>query len=130
MVLTGPAPIGSAPLCLTELPLPEPGPGEVQVAVEVCGVCRTDLHVVEGDLPVRRPGIIPGHEVVGRVTRLGEGATRFAIGDRVGSAWLHASCGRCEYCRQPCAAVSAGRRARPLRRLLTGPPPALRRRCP
>jgi len=101
MVLTGgPAPIGSAPLRLTELPVPEPGPGEVRVAVEVCGVCRTDLHVVEGDLPVRRPGIIPGHEVVGRVTRLGEGATRFAIGQRVGVAWLHASCGRCVYCRR------------------------------
>lgn len=100
MVLTGPAPIGSAPLCLTELPTPEPGPGEVQVAVEVCGVCRTDLHVVEGDLPVRRPGIIPGHEVVGRVTRRGQGATRFTVGQRVGVAWLHASCGRCGYCRQ------------------------------
>jgi propanol-preferring alcohol dehydrogenase len=98
MVLEAPAPIASAPLYLTELPTPEPGPGEVQVEVEVCGVCRTDLHVVEGDLPVRRPRIIPGHEVVGRVTRLGPGARRFAPGQRVGVAWLHSSCGRCEYC--------------------------------
>lgn len=100
MVLSGPAPIAMAPLRLTELPTPEPGPGEVQVEVEVCGVCRTDLHVVEGDLPVRRPGIIPGHEVVGRVSRLGAGAHRFSIGQRVGIAWLHASCGRCDYCRR------------------------------
>jgi propanol-preferring alcohol dehydrogenase len=99
MVLSGPAPIGTAPLRLTELPAPEAGPGEVQIEVEVCGICRTDLHVVEGDLPVCRPGIIPGHEVVGRVSRRGPGARRFAIGDRVGVAWLHASCGRCDYCR-------------------------------
>jgi len=100
MVLQAPAPIASAPLYLTELPTPEPGPGEVQVEVEVCGVCRTDLHVVEGDLPVRRPQIIPGHEVVGRVSRLGPGARRFAIGQRVGIAWLHSSCGHCEYCQR------------------------------
>jgi len=66
MVLGAPAPVATAPLRLTELPMPEPGPGEVQVEVELCGVCRTDLHVVEGDLPVRRPRIIPGHEVVRR----------------------------------------------------------------
>ncbi len=100
MVLGGPAPIATAPLRLTELPAPEPGPGEVQVEVEVCGVCRTDLHVVEGDLPVRRPQIIPGHEVVGRVSRLGAGARRFGIGQRVGVAWLHSSCGHCTYCQR------------------------------
>jgi propanol-preferring alcohol dehydrogenase len=82
------------------MPRPSPGPGEVQVEVEVCGVCRTDLHVVEGDLPERRPRIIPGHEVVGRVTRLGAGASRFSPGQRVGIAWLHAACGRCDYCRR------------------------------
>jgi len=80
--------------------MPEPGPGEVQVEVELCGVCRTDLHVVEGDLPVRRPRIIPGHEVVGRVSRLGAGARRFTLGQRVGIAWLHSSCGHCDYCRR------------------------------
>ena len=100
MVLTGPAPIVTAPLHLTELPVPEPGPGEVLVEVEVCGVCRTDLHVVEGDLPERRAQVIPGHEVVGRVTRLGAGAHRFAPGQRVGIAWLHSACGVCAYCRR------------------------------
>lgn len=100
MVLRSPAPIATAPLQLTTVPRPDPGPGEVQVEVEVCGVCRTDLHVVEGDLPERRPGIIPGHEVVGRVTRLGAGASRFSPGQRVGIAWLHAACGHCEYCRR------------------------------
>jgi propanol-preferring alcohol dehydrogenase len=100
MVLGSPGPASSAPLRLAELPPPEPGPGEVQVAVELCGVCRTDLHVVEGDLPVRRPGIVPGHEVVGHVSRLGPGARRFAPGQRVGIAWLHAACGRCTYCRR------------------------------
>ena len=100
MVLSSPAPIATAPLRMTELPTPEPGPGEVQVDVEVCGVCRTDLHVVEGDLPVRRPQIIPGHEIVGRVGRLGPGAHRFALGQRVGVAWLHASCGHCAYCQR------------------------------
>jgi propanol-preferring alcohol dehydrogenase len=100
MVLTSPAPIETAPLRMTELPTPEPGPGEVRVEVEVCGVCRTDLHVVEGDLPVRRPQIIPGHEVVGRVTRLGAGARRFSLGQRVGIAWLHSSCGHCAYCQR------------------------------
>jgi len=100
MVLSNPAPIASAPLMLTEIPRPLPGPGEVQVEVEVCGVCRTDLHVVEGDLKVQRPGIIPGHEVVGRVSSLGPGAERFSLGQRVGIAWLHAACGRCTYCRR------------------------------
>jgi propanol-preferring alcohol dehydrogenase len=98
MVLRSPAPIATAPLHLTEMPRPEPGPGEVQVEVEVFGVCRTDLHVVEGDLKEQRPGIIPGHEVVGRVSRLGPGANRFSPGQRVGIAWLHAACGRCHYC--------------------------------
>jgi propanol-preferring alcohol dehydrogenase len=100
MVLSSPAPIASAPLRLTEIPRPVPGPGEVQVEVEVCGVCRTDLHVVEGDLKVQRPGIIPGHEVVGRVSGLGPGAGRFSLGQRVGVAWLHAACGQCAYCRR------------------------------
>lgn len=98
MVLTGPGPIDAAPLQLRDLPIPEPGPGEVRVRVEVCGVCRTDLHVVEGELPPQRERIIPGHEVVGRVERSGPGTGRFREGDRVGVAWLHASCGECAYC--------------------------------
>ena len=67
--------------------------------VAACGVCRTDLHLAEGDLPPRRPGTVPGHEVVGVVEALGEGATRFAVGDRIGIAWLRSTCGRCRWCR-------------------------------
>jgi propanol-preferring alcohol dehydrogenase len=79
---------------------PEPGPGEVRVAVTTCGVCRTDLHLAEGDLPPRAPGVTPGHEAVGRVDAVGEGAARFSVGDRVGIAWLRATCGRCRFCRR------------------------------
>jgi propanol-preferring alcohol dehydrogenase len=67
--------------------------------VSVCGVCRTDLHLAEGDLPPRRPGVVPGHEVVGRVDALGPGSTRFQVGDRLGVAWLRGTCGRCRFCR-------------------------------
>lgn len=98
MILTAPGPIDTAPLRLVELPTPQPGPGEVLLRVEVCGVCRTDLHVVEGDLAPRKQPVIPGHEVVGRIEARGPGAERFQLGDRVGAAWLHASCGRCPYC--------------------------------
>lgn len=98
MLLTRPGPVESAPLQLVQLPVPQPGPREIQVRVEVCGVCRTDLHVVEGDLPAQREAIIPGHEIVGRVEQLGTGADRFEVGARVGIAWLHASCGKCRYC--------------------------------
>ncbi len=99
LVLTQPAPIAAAPLRLADRPVPEPGAGELLVAVEACGVCRTDLHVVEGDLPPQRAAVVPGHEVVGRVMRLGPGAAGFAPGDRVGIAWLNASCGTCRFCR-------------------------------
>jgi propanol-preferring alcohol dehydrogenase len=78
---------------------PEPGPGQVRLQVSVCGVCRTDLHLAEGDLPPRRPGVVPGHEVVGRVDALGPGSTRFQVGDRLGVAWLRGTCGRCRFCR-------------------------------
>lgn len=81
-------------------PVPEPGPGELLVRVRACGVCRTDLHVVAGDLPVHRPGVVPGHEVVGEVTEAGTGVTGFATGDRVGIAWLRSTCGACRYCRR------------------------------
>ncbi len=95
-----PAPIDDGPLELVERPSPEPGPGQVRLRVALCGVCRTDLHVVEGDLPVHRPHVTPGHEVVGRVDSLGPGAARFAVGDRVGVAWLATTCGRCRFCRR------------------------------
>jgi propanol-preferring alcohol dehydrogenase len=80
--------------------VPSPAPGEILVRVEACGVCRTDLHVAEGDLAPRRAELVPGHEIVGRVAARGEGAGRFAEGARVGVAWLHASCGRCRFCRR------------------------------
>ena len=82
-----------------EMPVPEPGPGELQVAVDACGVCRTDLHVTAGELPVHRPSVVPGHEVVGHVTALGDGVTGFAAGDRAGVAWLRSTCGECRFCR-------------------------------
>jgi propanol-preferring alcohol dehydrogenase len=78
---------------------PVPGPGEVRVRALACGVCRTDLHLAEGDLPLHLAGVVPGHEVVGAVDALGAGASRFAIGDRVGIAWLRHTCGHCRFCR-------------------------------
>ena len=93
-----PRPAEERPLELGEEPRPEPGPGEIRVRVEVCGVCRTDLHVVEGDLAPQRASVIPGHEVVGRVDALGAGVRAPREGDRVGIAWLHRSCGRCRFC--------------------------------
>jgi propanol-preferring alcohol dehydrogenase len=96
--LAAPAPIERSPLRLEERACPEPGPGEILVRVAACGVCRTDLHVVEGDLPLQRAPIVPGHQVVGRVERAGAGAHRFALGARVGIAWLGRTCGTCPYC--------------------------------
>jgi alcohol dehydrogenase, propanol-preferring len=98
MVLHAPAAAASHPLQLEERETPEPGENEVLVRVEVCGVCRTDLHVVEGDLPPKRSSVVPGHEVVGKVVRLGVGVRTLAEGERVGIPWLHRTCGRCEYC--------------------------------
>jgi alcohol dehydrogenase, propanol-preferring len=99
-VVREPRAIEDHPLELTDLPDPVPGAGEIRLAVRTCGVCRTDLHVAEGDLPVRRSPVVPGHEVVGVVDRLGEGATRFTLGDRIGIAWLRSTCGRCRPCRR------------------------------
>ncbi|MGA8574987.1 MAG: zinc-dependent alcohol dehydrogenase family protein [Candidatus Cybelea sp.] len=98
IVLEQPAPIESNPLRLVERARPEPGEGEIRVRIATCGVCRTDLHVTEGDLPPKHASIVPGHEVVGTVEALGTGARRFARGDRVGIAWLRETCGRCRYC--------------------------------
>jgi propanol-preferring alcohol dehydrogenase len=95
-----PGPMATGPLASGERADPSPGPGEVLVRVTACGVCRTDLHLAEGDLPVHRPRTVPGHEVVGRVEALGDGASRFAVGDRVGIAWLRHTCGACRYCRR------------------------------
>jgi alcohol dehydrogenase, propanol-preferring len=99
-VVASPAPVDAGPLRWQERDLPEPGPGQVRVRVVCCGVCRTDLHLAEGDLPPRRPAVTPGHEVVGLVDALGEGASRFAVGERIGVAWLGATDGGCRFCRR------------------------------
>jgi propanol-preferring alcohol dehydrogenase len=94
----GPADGRRHPLVRVERPVPEPGPGEVRVRVRACGVCRTDLHLTEGDLEPRRPQVTPGHEVVGIVDRLGPGSTRWHEGDRIGVPWLAHTCGTCNFC--------------------------------
>ena len=93
------APVGEDPLELVELRDPEPGAGEVRVRIRVCAICRTDLHVIEGDLRRERLPIVPGHQAVGVVDRLGEGCTRLRVGQRVGIAWLRETCGACAHCR-------------------------------
>jgi propanol-preferring alcohol dehydrogenase len=95
MVLTSPG----QPLQWRDLPQPHPGPGEVLLKVNACGVCRTDLHVVDGDLTRPALPLVPGHQIVGVVSERGEGAVQFAVGDRVGVPWLGGSCGACRYCR-------------------------------
>ena len=94
MVLSRPG----LPLEAREVPLPAPGPGEVRLRVAACGVCRTDLHVVAGELPFPGHPVIPGHEVVGRVEAVGPGVDRFRPGDRVGVPWLGSTCGACRFC--------------------------------
>ena len=98
MLLSEIAPIEERPLDLVDLPMPEPGPGELRVRVLTCGVCRTDLHVIEGDLPRHTLPIVPGHQVVGLVDELGPECEGFAVGDRVGVAWLRRTCGECRWC--------------------------------
>jgi alcohol dehydrogenase, propanol-preferring len=88
-----------APLVSRERPIPSPAAGEVLIAIEACGVCRTDLHVVDGELPHPKLPIVPGHEIVGRVAALGQGVTGLALGERVGVPWLGWTCGVCPYCR-------------------------------
>jgi propanol-preferring alcohol dehydrogenase len=100
MSLAGPAPVESGPLRGETRPTPSPGPDEILVRVSACGVCRTDLHIVEGDLPLVRAPIVPGHQVVGRVEATGSGARRFRTDDRVGIAWLRRTCGACDACRR------------------------------
>ena len=93
-----PGPIAGGPLVRVTKAVPEPAPGEIRVRVRACGVCRTDLHLAEGDLPPRQPGVIPGHEIIGEVDARGDGSTRFQLGERVGIAWLRHTCGRCRWC--------------------------------
>jgi alcohol dehydrogenase, propanol-preferring len=99
MVATGFKSASERPLVLREVPVPKPGPEDILVKVSCCGVCHTDLHIVEGDLPDVRLPRIPGHEVVGTVEKRGAKAKRFKVGDRIGVAWLHSACGACRFCR-------------------------------
>jgi propanol-preferring alcohol dehydrogenase len=99
-VLKKAAPVGTNPLEFADVAVPKPGKGEVLVRVNCCGVCRTDLHVIEGELPPRKFPVIPGHQVVGVVEQLGEGASRLRVGARVGIPWLHSADQTCEYCRK------------------------------
>jgi len=100
MQLSKPAPIESEPLKLVDLGMPEHGEGQVRVRVSVCGVCHTDLHTVEGDLALPRLPIVPGHEIIGRIDKVGEGVSRERLGERVGVPWLYSTCGECSFCRE------------------------------
>jgi len=99
MILHNPRPVEEDPLSEEEVPRPVPGAGEILIQVNACGVCHTDLHTVEGELPLPMLPLIPGHQVAGRVEMLGSGVTQFETGDRVGVRWLYWTCGKCEYCR-------------------------------
>lgn len=98
MVLRTPAAVETSPLALERRPPPEPGPGQILIEVHACALCRTDLHIVEGELPPVRSPVVPGHQIVGRVAAAGPGADRFRPGERVGVGWLARTCGRCPFC--------------------------------
>ena len=98
MLLAAPASIETHPLRLEDVPIPEPAADEVLIRVRACGVCRTDLHVVEGDLDLKRSPIIPGHQVVGTIEAMGSAIVDRVVGERVGVAWLHRTCGCCSFC--------------------------------
>src|SRR5215510_4875048 len=99
-VLRSPAPVEKHPLLYIDVSVPEPQDDEVLVKVNACGICRTDLHVVEGELPPKKPSVIPGHQVVGTIAATGKNTTKYRIGTRVGVAWLHRTDGVCEFCRR------------------------------
>jgi len=99
-VVRHPGPIDRGPLGAVERPPPMPGPGELRVRILTCGVCRTDLHLAEGDLAPHGNDVVPGHEIVGVVDALGDGASRFALDERVGIPWLRRTCGTCRFCRR------------------------------
>ena len=99
-LLNKPADVTTNPLTLSDIPRPEPQAGQILVQIRVCGVCHTDLHVIEGELHNPALPIIPGHEIVGTVAACGKGADRFRIGARVGIPWLHEACGVCEFCKR------------------------------
>ena len=100
MLLERTRPVQEKPLKISDIPIPEPGPGQVLIKVKACGVCHTDLHTVEGDLPLPRLPLVPGHQVVGRIEKTGPNATRFTGDERVGVTWFFSSCGLCGFCLQ------------------------------
>ena len=100
MLLREPKPAEQNPLEPANLPLPQPGPGQVRLRVQACGVCHTDLHLVEGEIATPKLPVVPGHQIVGRVDALGVGVTGFALEDRAGVPWLNSTCGQCAYCRR------------------------------
>ena len=97
-VLEEQARIEERPLKLVEVPTPRPQDGEIRVKVLACGVCRTDIHIAEGDLPLHKSPVILGHEVVGVVDEVGRDVERFSVGDKAGVYWLYSACGRCKHC--------------------------------
>src|SRR5262245_14491922 len=99
MMLRRPEPIAEAPLADEKRPILEPADDEILIAISACGICRTDLHLVEGELPLVRQPVVPGHQIVGKVMRVGAAANRFRPGDRVGVGWLRRACGVCAFCR-------------------------------
>jgi propanol-preferring alcohol dehydrogenase len=100
MVLREPRPVEESPLAMADLPTPEPAAGQIRLRIQACGVCHTDLHLVEGEIATPKLPVVPGHQIVGRVDALGEGVTRFVVGERVGVPWLYSTCGECDYCRR------------------------------
>jgi propanol-preferring alcohol dehydrogenase len=100
MVLREPGSVEKSPLVKVELATPDPAPGQVRLQVRACGVCHTDLHLVEGEIDTPKLPVVPGHQIVGRVDALGEGVTRFVVGDRAGVPWLYSTCGQCDYCQR------------------------------
>jgi len=110
MVLERQARIATRPLALRDLPDPTPGPNEILVRIAACGVCRTDLHIIEGDLLPHLLPLVPGHQAVGRIAACGTGTVRFREGDRVGIAWLRHTCGRCSFCQAGCENLCDGSR--------------------
>ena len=100
MILREPKSVKENPLAWADLPRPEPAAGQVRLRVRACGVCHTDLHLVEGEIPLPRLPVVPGHQIIGEVDALGEGASRYSLGDRVGVPWLYSTCGACDYCQR------------------------------
>jgi propanol-preferring alcohol dehydrogenase len=98
-ILEEQAPVEKRPLRLVEVPTPQPGNDEIRLKILVCGVCRTDIHIAEGDLPLKKSPVVLGHEIVGIVDEVGGNVERFSVGDRAGAYWLHSACGTCKYCR-------------------------------